>query len=164
MKNFLAHHLTLQYLAHADPDETYYVFCHTTYTVGSDPTVYDSWSPATEVNTYSLLSFNSVTPTNNSATINYSVTGTAATGEISYSVDNQNWTQLSISNWVGGSYTITGLTPSTTYYLRGRVQSTAGWQGYVTDRFTTTGTLPVVTVASVTDIKPTEAQVNLDIQ
>lgn len=146
----------------ANPDVEYYVFTHVTYTVSGGATQ-EAWSSPLDVRTYALLSFGSITTNNNSATINYSVNGVATSGEISYSVDNSTWIQLPISNWSGGSYTLTGLSASTSYYLRGKVQSTAGWQDYITTTFATTGVLPTVTVSSVTNITPTEAQVNLSI-
>lgn len=148
---------------HANPDETYYVFTHVTYTVASDPTEFDAWSTPIQVQTYSLLSFGSITTTNSSASIPYSVTGAALSDDIAYSVDNTNWITIPVSTLSGGTLSLTGLSPSTSYYLRGRCQSTAGWQSYVTTTFATTGTLPVVTVTSVTNITPTEAQVNLSI-
>lgn len=147
----------------ANPDTTYYVFAHATYTVGSDPTVYDSWSTPITAQTYAMLSFGSITTTNNSASIAYSVSGTALSDDIAYSTDNTNWTSIPVSTLSGGTLSLTSLTPSTSYYLRGRCQSAAGWQDYVTTTFATTGTLPVVTVTSVTNITPTEAQVNLAI-
>lgn len=146
----------------ANPDVEYYVFTHVTYTVSGGATQ-EAWSTPISVRTYALLTFGNITTTNNSATVPYSVNGVATSGEISYSVDNSTWIQLPISNWSGGSYTITGLNASTTYYLRGKVQSTAGWQNYNNSIFATTGVLPTVTVSSVSNITPTEATVNLSI-
>jgi len=151
-------------LAHANPDETYYVFGHVTYTIGSDPTVLEAWSAPVTVTTYSLLSFGNITTTNDSASIPYSVSGVALSDDIAYSSDGgTTWSTIPVSTLSGGTLTLSSLTPNTTYSLRGRCQSTAGWQAYVTTTFTTTNVLPTVTVSSVTNITPTEAQVNLTI-
>lgn len=151
-------------LAHANPDENYYVFGHVTYTIGSDPTVLEAWSSPVSVNTYALLSFGQITTTNNSASIPYSVLGVPISDDIAYSSDNgSTWNTIPVSTLSGGTLTLSGLTHNTTYSLRGRCQSAAGWQGYVTTTFTTTNVLPVVVVDSVTNITTTEAQVNLTI-
>lgn len=151
-------------LAHANPDETYYVFGHVTYTIGSDPTVLEAWSSPVTVHTYALLSFGSITTSNDTASIPYSVLGVPISDDIAYSADNgTTWTSIPVSTLSGGTLHLSGLTPNTTYSLRGRCQSAAGWQAYVTTTFATTNVLPVVTVSSVTNITTTDATVNLTI-
>lgn len=151
-------------LAHANPDETYYAFGHVTYTIGSDPTVLEAWSAPVTVTTYALLSFSNISTTNDSASIPYSVSGVPMSDDIAYSSDGgTTWNTIPVSTLSGGTLTLSGLTPNTTYSLRGRCQSAAGWQAYVTTTFTTTNVLPVVVVDSVTNITPTEATVNLTI-
>lgn len=151
-------------LAHANPDETYYVFGHVTYTIGSDPTVLEAWSSPVTVTTYALLSFGNITTSNDTASIPYSVLGVPISDDIAYSSDSgTTWTSIPVSTLSGGTLHLSGLTPNTVYQLRGRCQSTAGWQAYVTTSFTTTNVLPVVTVSSVTNIEPTQATVNLTI-
>lgn len=150
-------------LSHANPDETYYIFARVTWTVTGDQTLHTTWSSPYQVQTYALLSFGTITTTNTTASIPYSVAGTALSDEIAYSYDNTVWTPIPVSTLSGGTLSVTGLTASTSYYLRGRCQSAAGWQGYVTTTFSTTGNLPVVTVDSVSNITPTEATVNLTI-
>ena len=151
-------------LAHANPDETYYAFGHVTYTIGSDPTVLEAWSAPVTVRTYSLLSFGNISTTNDTASIPYSVAGVPISDDIAYSSDGgTTWTSIPVSTLSGGTLTLSGLTPNTTYSLRGRCQSAAGWQAYVTTTFTTTNVLPVVVVDSVTNITPTDATVNLTI-
>lgn len=151
-------------LAHANPDETYYVFGHVTYTIGSDPTVLEAWSSPVTVHTYALLSFGSITTSNGTASIPYSVLGVPISDDIAYSSDGgTTWTTIPVPTLSGGTLTLSGLTPNTTYSLRGRCQSAAGWQAYVTTTFTTTNVLPVVTVSSVTNITTTDATVNLTI-
>ena len=149
--------------SHADPDETYYVFGHVTYTIGSDPTLLEAWSSPVTVQTYSLLSFGQIQTTNTGATIPYSVSGTPISDEVAYSADGSTWTSIPVTTLSGGTLTLSGLTANTTYQLRGRCQSSAGWQGYVSTTFTTTNVLPIVVVDSVTNITPTEATVNLTI-
>lgn len=148
-------------LSHADPDDTYYVYGRVTWTVTGDQTVHTAWSAPYEVTTYALLSFGTIQTTNTTASIPYTVAGTALSDEIAYSYDNSVWTPIPVTTLSGGTLSVTGLTPSTSYYLRGRCQSTAGWQGYVTTTFSTTGVLPVVTIDSVSNITPSTAQVNL---
>lgn len=151
-------------LGHANPDETYYVFGHVTYTIGSDPTVLEAWSSPVTVTTYALLSFGNITTSNDTASIPYSVSGVSISDDIAYSSDGgTTWTAIPVSTLSGGTLHLSGLTPNTTYSLRGRCQSAAGWQAYVTTTFTTTNVLPVVTVSSVTNITPTDATVNLTI-
>lgn len=150
-------------LSHANPDETYYVFSRVTYTVSGDLTVYTAWSEPYEVQTYSLLSFGAISTTSTGASIPYSVAGNAISTQIEYSPDNSNWYSIPVSSYSGGTLTISGLTPSTNYYLRGRVQSTAGWSDYITNTFTTQSIGVSVTVVSVTNIFETGADVNLNI-
>lgn len=151
-------------LSHANPDETYYVFGHVTYTIGSDPTVLEAWSSPVTITTYALLSFGNITTSNDTASIPYSVLGVPISDDIAYSADSgTTWTSIPVSTLSGGTLHLSGLTPNTTYSLRGRCQSAAGWQAYVTTTFTTTNVLPVVVVSSVTNITPTDATVNLTI-
>lgn len=146
----------------ASPDTEYYIFGHITYTVGSDPTIIDAWSDGERIRTYALLSFGNITTTNNTASVPYSISGVATSVNIEMSVDQSTWTAQPAST-SGGTLSITSLTPNTTYYIRGRVQSTAGWSDYITSNFTTTNVLPTVVVDSVTNITPTEATINLTI-
>lgn len=148
----------------ADPDETYYVFGHVTYTIGSDPTVLEAWSSPVTVQTYAILLFGQITTTNTTASIPYSVSGTPISDEVQYSADNgSTWTPIPVTTLSGGTLTLSGLTPNTTYQCRGRCQSAAGWQGWIGASFTTANVLPTVVVDSVTNITPTEATVNLTI-
>lgn len=143
-------------------DTTYWVFGKVTYTVGSDPTILTAWSEPDEVRTYALLSFGTITPNQTGASIPFSVLGTALLVEVDYSVDNVNWTSIPISDPSGETLQVTGLSPNTLYYLRGRAQNQAGWQEYVTDDFTTSG-LASITITSVSNITSTSAIVNVQI-
>jgi hypothetical protein len=127
-----------QTLSHADPNETYYVFSRVTYTVGSDPTVYTAWSEPVEVMTYSLFSFTSVLTTDTTAEARYAVAGSFIGTEIQYSTDEVNWLPATSGGGdIREGITITNLTPETTYYLRGRCKSAAGWSAYDQTTFTT---------------------------
>ena len=148
---------------HADPDETYYIFGKVTYTVAGDANTYVAWSTGYQVDTYSLLTFGTITTTNNSASIPYSVQGTASSIDIQYSEDQLNWITLSWPSLTSGTCTASGLTPNTQYYLKGRCRSTAGWSSYFTDTFTTTQVLPVVNVTGVSNITPVSADVNISV-
>lgn len=150
--------------SNADPNDTYYVFGRVTYTVSGDANTYTAWSVGYQVDTYSLLSFGTITVGNTDASIPYSVQGTASSVDVSYSTDQTNWTTIPASSMSGGTLSLTSLTPNTTYYLRGRCQTSGlGWQGYVTDNFTTTQVLPVVTVLAPTNVTPISATINLSI-
>lgn len=145
-------------------DTDYYVFGKAEYTVGADPTVYTEWSVPVAIRTYSLLSFISITPGNDNCQVVYTVDGTSANTQMEYSVDNVNWTTVPILNPQGGTVTITGLTPNTNYYLRGRAQNQAGWQTFVEDTFTTTGVIPLgIHLNNITNITDDSATINLTI-
>lgn len=150
-------------LGHADPDTTYFLYGKVTYTIGSDPTVYTAWSEPLKVDTYSLLAFTSITPTSDEVEVRYAVMGTADSIDIQYSADGTNWhpmTQGVIRSGVVGY----GLAPNTSYQLRGRCRSNAGWCDYVYDSFITESTTTAyVSVDSVTNITSGGADVNLTI-
>lgn len=125
-------------LGHADPDETYFVFSRVTYTIGSDPTEYEAWSDPVEVLTYSLFKFTNVKPTDTTAEVRYAVAGSYAGTEIQYSTDGANWRPIpSGGGDIREGVTIVDLNPDTTYYLRGRCKSAAGWSGWAETTFTT---------------------------
>lgn len=148
--------------AHLDPDETYYMFSYIEYTITGDNTTYSLWSEPVEVDTYTQLSFGNITTTNTTASIPYSVNGSANSIAIDYSADNgTTWTSIPVSSLSGGTLNLTGLTVGTTYLLRGRVQNASGWSGYTNDSFTTTSVASSVTVNSVTNVEPTTATVNI---
>lgn len=148
-------------LGHADPDTTYFLYGKVTYTIGSDPTEYTAWSEPLKVDTYSLLAFTSIVPTDTQVEVRYAVSGTADSIDIQYSADGTNWhpmTQGVIRSGVVGY----GLAPNTVYQLRGRCRSNAGWSDWITDSFiTAAGTTASITVDSVTNVTQTSANVNL---
>ncbi len=150
-------------LSHANPDETYYVFSRITYTIGSDPTVLTAWSEPYEVTTYSLFSFGNVIVNNTDSSVYYSVYGHSDSTVIEYSTDQLNWISVPISDPDGGIAIINGLSPNTTYYLRGRCQSAAGWSEYDTAQFSTSGVAYNITITSVTDVTMTSATINVNI-
>lgn len=147
-----------------NPDETYYGFEYVTYTISGDATVYELWSDPREIVTYSLFSFGTITPSNTSATVVYSVSGDATSTTIEYSSDGSSWEVASVPSLTGGTATLTGLTPGTTYQLRGRVKNGVGWSGYDTDTFTTTADAGAVTITSISDVTPTTATVNFTVE
>lgn len=150
--------------SHLEPDDTYYLFGYAEYTISGDPNTYTAWSAPIQYETLSMLSFGNITTTNNTASIPYSVRGTATSIAIDYSADNgSTWTSIPVSSLTGGTLQLTGLTANTTYQLRGKVQNGAGWTGYFTDTFTTTSVASSVTVSSVTNIEPTTATVNITV-
>lgn len=152
------------YLTNLADDETYYVFGKAEYTVGSDPTVYTEWSTPVQIHTYSLLSFISITPGNDNCQVVFTVSGSSTNTQVEYSIDNVTFTQVPVGNPQGDTLTITGLTPNTNYYLRGRAQNQAGWQTYVEDTFTTTGVIPMsIHLNNISNISGSGATVNLTI-
>lgn len=152
------------YLTNLADDETYYVFGKAEYTVGSDPTVYTEWSTPEQIHTYSLLSFISITPGNDNCQVVFTVSGSSTNTQVEYSIDNVTFTQVPVGNPQGDTLTITGLTPNTNYYLRGRAQNQAGWQTYVEDTFTTTGVIPMgIHLNNISNISGSGATVNLTI-
>ena len=125
-------------LGHADPDETYYVFSRVTYTIDGDPTEYEAWSEPREVLTYSLFNFTNVLAEDTWAEARYAVAGSYSGTEIQYSTDGVNWLPVpSGGGDIREGVTIIDLTPDTTYYLRGRCKSAAGWSGWAETTFTT---------------------------
>lgn len=142
-------------------DTTYWVFGKVEYTVGSDPTVVTAWSEPEQIQTYALLSFGTITPSSDQCSIVFTVSGNSTNTQVEYSIDNVNWSNIPVTTPQGETLTITNLTPSTNYYLRGRVQSQAGWQEYVTDDFTTTGAQATVVITGVDNITSSGATVNL---
>ena len=152
------------YLTNLADDETYYVFGKAEYTVGSDPTVYTEWSTPVQIHTYSLLSFISITPGNDNCQVVFTVSGNSTNTQVEYSIDNVTFIQVPVVNPQGDTLTITGLTPNTNYYLRGRAQNQAGWQTYVEDTFTTTGVVPLgIHLNNISNISGSGATVNLTI-
>lgn len=152
------------YLTNLADDETYYVFGKAEYTVGIDPTVYVEWSTPVQIHTYSLLSFISITPGNDNCQVVFTVSGNSTNTQVEYSIDNVTFTQVPVGNPQGDTLTITGLTPNTNYYLRGRAQNQAGWQTYVEDTFTTTGVVPLgIHLNNISNISGSGATVNLTI-
>lgn len=149
-----------QNLSHADPDSTYFVFGKVTYTIGSDPTVYTAWSEPVKVQTYSLFSFTEITPYDTSADVRYAVAGSYSGLDCAISTDQVNWTPISMNENLRNGSNISGLTPDTTYYLRGRCKSEAGWSDYVYSSFTTgngASTADTVDITAVTYITETTA-------
>lgn len=151
-------------LSHANPDETYYVFSRVTYTVQGDNNVYTAWSEPYEVTTYALLSFGNITTTQTTASVPYSVAGSATSVELEYSLDGVSWIAIPASSLSGGTVTISNLTQDTQYQLRGRCKSESGWQDYDTTSFRTTSFTTTVTIVSITNIYENGADVNLNIQ
>lgn len=92
------------------------------------------------------------------------MSGASTNTQVEYSIDNVVFTQVPIGNPQGDTLTITGLTPNTNYYLRGRAQNQAGWQTYVEDTFTTTGVIPMgIHLNNISNISGSGATVNLTI-
>jgi hypothetical protein len=88
--------------------------------------------------TYSLFSFTSVLTTDTTAEARYAVAGSFIGTEIQYSTDEVNWLPATSGGGdIREGITITNLTPETTYYLRGRCKSAAGWSAYDQTTFTT---------------------------
>lgn len=149
---------------HLDPDDTYYMFSYIEYTISGDNTTYSIWSAPVRVTTYSLMSFGNITTSNTTASIPYSVNGSATSISVDYSSDNgTTWTSIPVSSLSGGTLHLSGLSVGTTYMLRGRVQNGTGWSGYTNDSFTTTSVASSVTVDSVTNVEPTTATVNISV-
>lgn len=153
-------------LGHADPDETYFVFSHATYTIGEDPTEHEVWSDPVEVLTYSLFSFTSAVAQDTTAEVRYAVAGSYAGLECEISTDQINWSPVSMNDNLRNGSTIIGLTQETTYYLRGRCKSAAGWSGYDTISFTTgngASTADYVEITAITNMTQTTAIFNVKI-
>lgn len=144
-------------------DTTYWVFGKAEYTIGSDPTVYNEWSEPEQIQTYALLSFGTITPGSDQCSVVFTVSGNSTNTIVEYSIDNVNWSNVPVTNPQGETLTITNLAPSTNYYLRGRVQSQAGWQEYVEDTFTTTGAQPTVLITGITNITSNGASIGIQI-
>lgn len=144
-------------------DTTYWVFSKAEYTVGSDPTVVTAWSEPEQIQTYALLSFGTITPSSDQCSVAFTVSGSSTNTQVEYSIDNVNWSNVPITNPQGETLTITNLLAATNYYLRGRVQSQAGWQEYVTDDFTTTGAQTTVVITGVTNITSNSAVIGIQI-
>ena len=147
-------------LGHADPDTTYFLYGKVTYTIGSDPTEYTAWSEPVKVQTYSLFSFTEVTPYDTSSDVRYTVAGSYSGLDCAISTDQVNWTPISMNENLRNGANISGLTPDTTYYLRGRCKSEAGWSDYVYSSFTTgngASTADTVDITAVTYITETTA-------
>lgn len=144
-------------------DTTYWVFGKVEYTVGSDVTVLEAWSEPEQIQTYALLSFGTITSSSDQCSIAFTVSGSSSNTQVEYSVDQVNWINIPINNPQGETLTITNLAPSTNYYLRGRVQSQAGWQEYVEDTFTTTGAQPTVLITGISNVTSNSAVVAIQI-
>ena len=109
-----------------------------TYTIDGDPTEYEAWSEPREVLTYSLFNFTNVLAEDTWAEARYAVAGSYTSEEIQYSTDRVNWMPVPSGGVdVRDGVTIIDLTPETTYYLRGRCKSAAGWCAYDETSFTT---------------------------
>lgn len=96
----------------------------------------------TLVTTAATYTIDSIDTTNNTATFTYSVgaDGGQYPKTLEYSLDGTNWnTFATISSGaaITNLYTITGLTPSTTYTLKTRVTTTAGTTNNPDTTFTT---------------------------
>jgi len=150
-------------LSNLDENETYYIFSKATYTVTGDATVYTIWSSEVQVDTYSLISLGNITTTNTTASIPYSVAGSTTSVNVDISSDGTNWTALPASSG-SGTATATGLTVGTTYQVRARCQSSAGWSGYTTSSFTTTAVASTVTITNIDNITPTECDVTITVE
>jgi len=149
-------------LAHADPDDTYFVFSRVTYTIGSDHTEYEAWSEPVEVLTYSLLSFSVINTTNTTADIQYTVLGASKSVDIQYSEDGEIWNKTTSSIQYRYAVSAEDLKPDTTYLVRGRCQSDAGWSGYVYSSFKTSDIATGITITSIAAGYNT-ASINLNI-
>ena len=152
-------------LSHANPDETYYVFGRVTYTVSGDSEEYTAWSEPSEAITYSLLSFGKIEVDNTDAKVDFSVVGDTKSTVVEYSADGENWEKVPIKDPTGEKLYFTGLEPNTTYYLRGRTQSSAGWSGYATASFSTGSQAATdIYITSITNVSTTSATIKLTIE
>lgn len=152
-------------ISHANTDETYYVFGRVTYTVSGYIEEYTAWSEPWEVLTYSLLSFGKIEVDNTDAKVDFSVVGATKSTVIEYSADGENWGKVPVKDPTGEKLYFTGLEPNTTYYLRGRTQSTAGWSGYATASFITGSQVATdIYITSITNMSTTNATIKLTIE
>lgn len=152
-------------LSHANPDETYFVFGRVTYTIGNDPTVKTAWSAPWEILTYSLFSFGKKEVDNTDAKVDFSVGGDTKSTVVEYSTDGENWEKVPVKDPTGEKLYFTGLEPNTTYYLRGRTLSPAGWSDYATASFSTGSQAATdIYTTSITNVSITSATIKLTIE
>ena len=132
-------------------------FCGTmTATSGTFTTISSCVAP-----TISLATISGITATTANTSLTITNTGgcTVLVSAIQWSVNSDFSGAVSSGSNTTGSYTITGLSPNTTYYVRGYAANSAGDTYTATQSFTTlpSCTLPTVTTASITTILATSA-------
>lgn len=145
----------------AAPDTTYFIFGKATYTIGSDTTVFTSWSNPEEIRTYSLITIDGIAVNNTDVAITFSVAGSCQNATIDYSADEVTWTTIPIMDVTGETLQLTNLLPNTTYTVRARCESQAGWTAFVYDNFTTGGVSVLIT--GISNITSSGATVNIQI-
>lgn len=111
--------------------------------------------------TISLASISGITSTTANTALTIINTGgcSVLVSTIEWSINSDFSGAVSSGPNTTGSYTITGLSPNTTYYVRGYAANSAGDTYTATQSFTTTGScsVPTVTTASISSINPFSA-------
>lgn len=125
-----------------NPDTTYFLFGAADWTDGVNTDT--QWSEVATIHTYSFITFDSISTTVSTISIDYTVSGYSSDTVIEYSHNGETWTRIPVQNPQGGTVTITGLNSNTTYYLRARVaNSEREYCNYITDTATTTTNLSI---------------------
>ena len=146
------------------PNTTYYVRAYATNSAGDTYTTAQSFTTlpsSCTPPTVRLSSISGITATTANTALIITSTGgcSVLVSTIRWSVNSDFSGAVSSGPNTTGSYTITGLSPNTTYYVRGYAANSAGDTYTATQSFTTlpSCTLPTVTTVSITNITITTA-------